>query len=192
MLRLLKTALLGGCLALLAAGAAIAQGSSIMSGRVGTSVGGGMGSMSPQTGTPAEPRYDPAVEYAKAIAAIRASQFKEAERAATHVTQVAPANPDGWRLLGAAYAGDSRWTNSRRAYAKAVKLAPNDANGHAGLGLAMANLQDPKAQEQLDWLKAKAKACGDGCPDADHLKRFSETVEGAMTAPAAAASDGRS
>jgi len=191
-LHLLKAAGLGASLALLAYGAAMAQGSSIMAGRVGTQTGGVMGSMTPSVGAPADPRYDPAVEYAKAIAAIKASQFKDAARAATHVTQVAPENPDGWRLLGTAYAGDSNWTNSRRAYAKAVKLAPDNANAHAGLGLAMANLKDPKAQQQLDWLKAKTQACGETCPDAARLKSFTETVEGAMSAPATAApSNGR-
>ena len=47
-----------------------------------------------------------------------------------------------------------------------MKLTPDDLAAHAGLGLALANLKDPKAQAELDWLKSKAQACGDTCPDA--------------------------
>jgi hypothetical protein len=41
---------------------------------------------------------------------------------------------------------------------------------HAGLGVALQALNDPKAQKQADWLKAKAEACKDVCPEAPLLK----------------------
>jgi Flp pilus assembly protein TadD len=132
------------------------------------------------------PRYDPAVEYAKAIAAMKAQQYKDAARAAEHVTDAAPKNSEAWQLLGAAKAGQSDWKGSRRAYEKAMKLSPDELRVHAGLGLALANLKDPKAQSEADWLKSKAQACGDSCPDAARLKAYSDQVQSAM-APASAA-----
>ena len=71
-----------------------------------------------------------------------------------HVTDVAPNNPDGWRMLGMAKAGDNDWKGSRRAYEKAVKLKPDDPTAHAGLAVALANLKDPKAQTEAEWLKS--------------------------------------
>jgi Flp pilus assembly protein TadD len=177
MRRALKAALIGGCLAVLACGG------------VAFASGGGGGGMASGGGMPSEsaPRYDPAAEYAKAIAALKANQFRDAARAAEHVTEAVPKNADAWQLLGAAKAGDNDWKGSRRAYEKAMKLAPDDMRAHAGLGLALANLKDPKAQVQADWLKSKAQDCGDGCPDAARLKALSEQVESAMNPASAAA-----
>jgi Flp pilus assembly protein TadD len=147
--------------------------------------GGGAGGMNMPSAS--GPRYDPATEYAKAIAAMKANQYKDAAKAAEHVTDAVPKNPDAWQLLGAAKAGESDWKGSRHAYEKAMKLTPDDVRVHAGLGLALANLKDPKAQAEADWLKSKAQACADTCPDAARLKAFTEEVESAMQgAPAGA------
>lgn len=175
MRRALKVALIGGCMTVLAGG-----GGAYASGGAGGSAGGSQ-NMPSISG----PTYDPAAEYAKAIAAMKANQYKEAARAAGHVTDAVPKNPEGWQLLGAAKAGENDWKGSRRAYEKALRLSPDDLQIHAGLGLALANLKDPKAQTEVDWLKSKAQACGETCPDAARLKAFSSQVESAM-APAAA------
>ena len=169
----LKAILLAGAVAALTAPAALASG------------GGGGGGIS---GMPSEsaPRYDPAAEYAQAVAAMQAKDYKAAARAADHVTQAAPQNADGWRLLGTAKAGTSDWKGARRAYEKAVKLAPDDAMSHAGLGQALGNLKDPKAQAELDWLKAKAQACGASCP-AD-LQAMTGMVESAVAGTSSEAS----
>lgn len=180
---------LGAALALLAS-AAWAQGGMASPGAMPSHGGGGpggLGSMSAAMPGAAQPRYNAAAEYAKAIAAMKAQQFKQAALAAGHVTQVAPRNPDGWRLLGAAHAGEENWKGSRRAFERALRLVPDDPAAHAGLGLALANLGDPKAREQLDWLLARSSACGDTCPDAQRLQRYAAAVEGAIRAPAAAA-----
>jgi Flp pilus assembly protein TadD len=170
-----KAISIGSCLAALAAsGIAVASGGG----------GGGM-SGGGEAPSASESRYDPATEYAKAVAALKASQYREAAIAAQHVTDAVPKSPDAWRLLGAAKAGANDWKGSRRAYERAVKLAPDDAPSHAGLGLALANLKEAKAQAELDWLKARLQACGDGCADASSLKALASSVESAM-APAAA------
>lgn len=180
---------LGVALALIATTAS-AQGGMASPGAMYSHGGGGpggLGSMSAALPGAAQPRYNAAAEYAKAITAMKAGQFKQAALAAGHVTQVAPKNPDGWRLLGAAHAGEENWKGSRRAFERALKLVPDDPAAHAGLGLALANLGDPKAREQLDWLLARSSACGDTCPDAQRLQRYATAVEGAIRAPAAAA-----
>jgi Flp pilus assembly protein TadD len=182
MRRTLKAALIGGCVAMLAGGAAFATG-----GAGGMGGGGGRAADLDKDLPGGSPRYDPATEYAKAIAAMKAQQYKDAAKAAEHVTDAVPKNPDAWRLLGAAKAGATDWKGSRRAYEKAMKLTPDDVTVHAGLGLALANLKDPKAQTEADWLKAKAQACGDSCPDAARLKALTDQVESAMNPPSAAA-----
>jgi Flp pilus assembly protein TadD len=180
MQRTFKAAVIGGAMLILTGGgAAIASGG----GGGGSTSGGGAPNMPSASG----PSYDPAMEYARAIAALKANKYKDADRAAGHVTDAVPTNPDGWRLLGMAKAGENDWKGSRRAYEKAVKLKPEDASAHAGLGLALANLKDPKAQAENDWLKAKVAACGDNCPDAAQLKGFSSAVESAMNPAAAGA-----
>jgi Tfp pilus assembly protein PilF len=166
MRRSLKAILLAGAVAALS-GTALASG--------GGSTGGGG---SPEMPSSSGPQYDPAAEYAKAITALQAKDYKTAAKAADHVTQAAPKSADGWRILGAAKAGSSDWKGARRAYEKAVKLAPDDAMIHAGLGQALGNLKDAKAQAELDWLKAKAQSCGTACP-AD-LPALTGMVESAM------------
>jgi Flp pilus assembly protein TadD len=173
----LTAMMFGTCLAALGGVALASSG-----GSTGVSAGGGS---TPDFSSGSH--YDPATEYTKAIAALKANDYKAATRAAEHVTDAVPKNPDAWRLLGAAKAGSNDWKGSRSAYEKAVKLNPDDPTGHAGLGLALANLKDAKAQAELDWLKSKAQACGDSCPDASKLKTLSGAVENAMGPPAAGA-----
>lgn len=179
MRRALQAVLIGSCVALIG-GAALATGGA------GGMGGGNMKNEVDRDYSASGSRYDPATEYAKAIAALKASKYKDAAAAAEHVTDAVPKNPDAWRLLGAAKAGSNDWKGSRRAYERAVKLSPDDPTGHAGLGLALANLKDAKAQAELEWLKAKAQACGDSCPDSARLKTLSTAVESAL-APADAA-----
>jgi Flp pilus assembly protein TadD len=177
MRRALKATAIGGALLILAGG-----GTAFASGG-----GGGGGSSGGSMPSASGPSYDPAAEYTKAITALKASKYKDAARAASHVTEAVPTNPDAWRLLGMATAGAEDWKGSRRAYEKAVKLTPDDPTSHAGLAMALANLKDPKAQTEADWLKSKTQACGDSCPDAARLKDLSSKVESAMTPPAAGA-----
>ena len=168
-MRVLKIVLMAGALAGLSLTGAVAAGGG---------GGGSMSSMPSDTG----PRYDPAEEYAKALKAIQAKDYKTAGRAAQRVADAAPKSVDGWKLLGVAQAGAGNWKGARKAYQKAVKLAPDDESVRGGLGLALAKLQDAKAQEQLDWLKAKSASCTTNCAT---VKSLTADVEKAMT-PAAA------
>jgi len=174
-MRMLKIVLLAGALSGLTAAGAMASG--------GGGGGGGGGMDMPSSSTP---QYNAAEEYNKAIQSLQAKDYKNAARAAEHVTQVAPKNVDGWRLLGVAQSGATNWKGAKKAYERAVKLAPDDLPSRAGLGMALANLKDPKAQEQLDWLKAKADACTGNCSPV-LLKSLTAEVEKAVTGGSAAA-----
>jgi len=169
-MRMLKLMLLAGALAGLSMTGAVAAG--------GSGGGGGMSSMPSDTG----PRYDPAEEYAKAIKAIQAKDYKNAARSAQRVADAAPKSVDGWKLLGVAQSGAENWKGARKAYERAVKLAPDDLAVRAGLGVAQARLQDPKAQEQLTWLKAKADTCTTDCAT---VKGLTAEVEKAVGGTAA-------
>jgi len=169
-MRMLKLMLLAGALAGLSMTGAVAAGGG---------GGGGMSSMPSDTG----PRYDPAEEYAKAIKAIQARDYKTAARSAQRVADAAPRSVDGWKLLGVAQSGAENWKGARKAYEKAVKLAPDDLAVRAGLGVAQARLQDPQAQEQLTWLKAKADACASDCAT---VKSLTAEVEKAVAGGTAA------
>lgn len=162
-----KTVLLASVLAVAASGALAAGGGG----------GGGGGSMPSASG----PAYDPAEEYAKAVAALNAKNYKAAARAAGNVTDAAPKSIEAWRLLGVAQQGAENWKGAKRAWEKAVKLDPNDVTSRAGLGMSLAKLQDAKAAEQLAWLKAKADACGTGCADSAKLKAATVEVESALS-----------
>jgi Tfp pilus assembly protein PilF len=170
-MRFLRTVLLAGAIAGMTAAGAIAAGSG---------GGGGGGEMPSASG----PRYDPAAEFTKAINALKTKDYKAAARFAAHVTEAAPKSVEGWRILGVAQAGAENWKAAKRAYERAVKLDPDDTMSRAGLGVALARLQDAKAQEQLSWLKAKAEACGSTCPDAANLKAMTSEVESALSAGA--------
>jgi Flp pilus assembly protein TadD len=167
------TAVAAAAMLALGAGAALAAGGG----------GGGMGEAPSTSG----PSYDPAVEYARGVTALQAGQNREAARALRKVTDAVPSSVEAWRLLGAAYAGDQDWKGARRAFERAVKLTPDDYVAHAGLGMALAHLKDPKAQAQLDWLKARSQACGAGCADAEPVRSASSQLEAAMAEAAGAA-----
>jgi len=164
----ISTLLLATAMASVLGGGAIAAGSG---------GGTGMGSVPSESG----PRYDPAEEYAKAIKALQAKDYKAAARSAKRVADAAPKSVDGWKLLGVAQSGAENWKGARRAYERAVKLAPDDLAVRAGYGLALARLNDAKAQEQLDWLSERAAACAGDCAAVNSLKA---DVEKAMTADA--------
>lgn len=146
--------------------------------------GGGGGSDMPSSSAPT---YDPAAEYVKAIAALNAQKYKEAERSLARVVDAVPKNAEAWRLLGVANAGQNDLKGAKRAYEKAVKLEPDSIEAHRGLGVALAGLKDAKAQEQLDWLKTRAQACGT-CAEAPALSAAVKAVETAIAGSAVAAS----
>lgn len=168
----LRESLVAGLVLALAGGAALAAGGG----------GGGGGDMPSASG----PTYDPAAEYAKGVAAMNAQKYKDAERAFGRVVEAVPKNAEAWRLLGAANLSQNDFKGARRAYDRAIKLEPDSIQARQGLGISLGALKDPKAQGELDWLKAKAQACGT-CAEAGALKAATAAVENAMAAAPTAA-----
>ncbi|MET0295439.1 MAG: tetratricopeptide repeat protein [Phenylobacterium sp.] len=161
-----RLALVGAAYGALTAGAALAA--------PGGGTGGG------EAPSRSGPMYDPAAEYAKGVAAMNAQNWKDAKRAFDRVVSVAPEQAEAWRMLGLANLRQGDLKDARRAYDKAVKLEPDSIAARQGLGLALAGLKDAKAQEQLSWLRAKAAACGEACPQAGELKAATQAVETAL------------
>lgn len=184
-------ALSAGFMMLIAASDAMAQGGAGAAGGMrGTMGGGRLDPAGAERLRRSLPQYAAGAEYAEGLAALKAQDFRRAALAGGRLTNDLPGSIDGWRLLGAATAGEGDWKGSSRAYARIVKLSPNDAHAHAGLGLALAHLKDVKAQGQLDWLRDRARTCDDACADTVHLRAFAGAVENAITAAGAAAPAG--
>lgn len=167
---------------LLAAGAAVLVAGSALAAGGGGGGGGGMPSSS-------APSYDPAMEYQKAVAAMKAGDYKAAESAFGKVTAVAPKAAAAWFGLGRARFQRGDLKGARKAFEKAVKNDPEDIASHAQLGVTLARLNETaKSKAELDLLKQRATACANTCADAAALKVGITAIERAMTpaAPAAA------
>lgn len=172
MIRFGKLAVISAvALSCLVAGGALAAGSG----------GGGSSDMPSASG----PRYDPVAEYQKGVAALQASKWKDAERAFSHVTEVAPRAPEAWFMLGYARAGDGNLKGARKAYEKAAKLKPDDIDTRRELAITLARLgETEKATVELNALKARDAACAGKCAEAAALKAAVARVEAALAAPA--------
>lgn len=119
----------------------------------------------------------------RATQALQARDFKTALRFARSVVRADPKRIESWKLLGAAQIGLQDWSGSRRSYTSAVRITPGDPESRSGLGVAMARLSDPKAQEQLTWLTARVSACPSNCAALSGYKREVDAALAAMARP---------
>jgi Tfp pilus assembly protein PilF len=146
---------------------------------------GGGGTRAPSVSVPS---FDPAAEYARGIAALKASDFKAAERSFNKVAGVAPKDANTQVLLGMARGGQNNWKGAQKAYEKALKLDADLIPARRELALALARQgQADRAQAELATLKSRAASCADACAEAAALKDAVSVVETALT-PAAGAS----
>lgn len=158
--------------ALLVGGAALANGG-----------GGGGGGMAPSMSAP---RYDPAEEYRKGIAALQAQRFAEAKKAFDRVLAVAPKDANTNYLAGMARAGLDDWKGAKKFYEKAVKYDADLVMAQRELGVALAKLGDmPKAQAQLDLLNQRSASCAGTCAQAADLNAAVAAVKSALGQPTA-------
>lgn len=123
-------------------------------------------------------------DYALALQAVRQERWREAKEALDRVIEYDSRNPKVWRLYGAIGMGRKDMKSAKRAYERAVKLDPANVDGHYGLALALVGLKDPKASEELAWLKARALACAGRCPEAKVLTEATTRIEAGLAAPA--------
>jgi tetratricopeptide (TPR) repeat protein len=145
-------------------------------------------STQPPSMTTADPRADykafnPKAELSKGVEALKAKRYRGAIHSIGKVVDRQPKNVTALRLLAVAYAGADKWTYSRHAYERVLKVAPDDVVSHAGRGEALLALNDPRAQDEARWLAERARACGDTCPDAAILKTLQ--TRGPFARPAA-------
>lgn len=140
--------------------------------------GGGGGGEMPSVSTP---QYDPAQEYRNGVAAYQAGKFRDAARSFDHVTQVAPGEAIGWRMLGLAKTGAGDQKGAARAFERALKKDPKAIDTRRDYALALAQLKmADKASAQLALLQGRAADCHDACPEAGDLKAAISQVEDAL------------
>jgi Tfp pilus assembly protein PilF len=174
---------LGLAAAVLAPGAALASGG-------GGGMGGGMGGGGAMMPSQSMPQYDAAQEYRDGMNAYQGGKFKDAARSFEHVTQAAPTEASGWRMLGLARTASDDPKGAAKAFERALKIDPKAVDTRRDYALALAQLKLPdKASAQLDQLKAHAVACNDACPEAADLKAAISQVEAALK-PAGSAGPG--
>lgn len=90
-------------------------------------------------------------------------------------------------MLGLAQAGDGDLKRARKAYERAVKLDGSLVPARRELGVTLAKLGDaPKAQAQLDELKARDATCAGTCAQSADVKAAVGAVEAAIATPTAA------
>ena len=169
-LRLSHTLLFGFVAATIPLGAALASGG-----------GGGMGGGGPMMPSQSAPQYDPAQEYRDGMAAYQGGKFKDAARSFDHVTQAAPGEANGWRMLGLARTGANDAKGAAKAFERALKIDPKPVDTRRDYALALAQMkQADKASAQLTMLKSRASQCNDTCPEAADLKAAISQVEAAL------------
>ncbi|MDB5429082.1 MAG: hypothetical protein JWP35_198 [Caulobacter sp.] len=166
--------------AALAAGAmAAASGMALASG----GGGGGMSEMPSASG----PAYDPVAEYQKGVAALRASDFKSAEKAFGHVLEVNPKDANTLFLMGVSKAGKGDLKGAQKYYDKAAKSDPTLIAAHRELAITDAKLAQPdKAKAERDLLQAQSDKCATTCAQTADLKAALAAVDAAIAAPPAA------
>ena len=170
--RLLISVLAAGALAL-AGGAALASGGG----------GGGMSEMPSASG----PAYDPVAEYQKGVAALRANDFKGAEKAFGHVLEVNPKDANTLFLMGVSKAGKGDLKGAQKYYEKSVKSDPSLIVAHRELAVTDIKLtQLDKAKIERDFLQAQSDKCAGTCAQAADLKAALAAIDAASAAPPAA------
>ena len=115
----------------------------------------------------------------RATRALQAKDYPKARKYAQAVTRADPKRVEAWLLLGAAQMGVQDWKRARTSYAKAIRIWPGHPEARAGLGVAMARTNDPRATVQLAWFDKRLQAC-DGCYQAASLTRLKSQVETAI------------
>jgi Tfp pilus assembly protein PilF len=166
------------------AGAALASGG----GGGGSGFGGGGFGSAPSNSAPA---YNAVEEYQKGVAALKDGDYREADRAFSHVIEVAPKDSTTLFAMGLAKAGEKDLRGAAKFYDRALKADPQHIGARRELAVTEAQLgQTDKAKTELATLQTRATACGDACPDADQLKASVAAVQAAVAPAAPSATPG--
>ncbi|MDP3674173.1 MAG: tetratricopeptide repeat protein [Novosphingobium sp.] len=140
--------------------------------------GGGGGSSMPSESTP---RYDPAAEYQKGVAAYKAQDFKGAATAFKRVTDAVPKNAPAQYLLGSSLLLNGDFKKAKKPLELAVKYDATLIDAQRDLGIAYARLGDAaKAAAQRDALAAMKGACAAPCAKAGQFDAAIAAVAAAV------------
>lgn len=151
--------------------------------------GGGGGASSGFEPTPSQ-QIDPQKSYADGIAALKAEDFKTAEKKFEEVLSVAPKNPEANYFLGVAKVERGKAKASVKYFEKAIKERANFTEARERLALVQIELGKPeKASEQLDAMKAQQAACASESCGEPFVARLAEAIAGVEAALAAPAAD---
>lgn len=142
--------------------------------------GGGGGISAPSASAPA---YDPANDYRRGLEALRASDYKAAQKAFRGVLSAAPRDANVNYLAGLAASGAGDNKRAAGYFEKATKYDPNLVGAYRQLGVVKAKLGDGwAATAARDVLAGKLAACGDACADAAELKAGVAEIDAAIAA----------
>jgi tetratricopeptide (TPR) repeat protein len=127
---------------------------------------------------------DPAKRYAQGVEFLKASNFKQAERAFDDVLDVAGKDANANYMMALAQVGQQDFGNARKYLRNAVKYDANHALARGWLGAVEAKQGDAgKAAEQktaLEGLKAK---CGGTCAEAAIIEASIARIDAAVANP---------
>jgi tetratricopeptide (TPR) repeat protein len=154
----------------------------------------GGGSSTPSMPSASTPQYDPAVEFKSGLDAMKASRFKDAQRAFDRVLAVDSRHVQANFMAGFSRTSLGNDKAAKRYYEKAIKYDPDFILARRELALSHIRLDDrERAAAILADLKQRATACADTCPQAADLKAAISALEAAI-APSAPppAADGKS
>jgi tetratricopeptide (TPR) repeat protein len=127
---------------------------------------------------PDHPAYDPNVEFRKGATALKAGDYKEAQREFAKVLYLAPSNADVLYALGVADVGLGDLADGVDAFQRALKWNPRQIGAARELALADHKLgRTDKADLQLAALRSRAAACSERCGDAADLKDAIGAIE---------------
>ncbi|MEK7266757.1 MAG: tetratricopeptide repeat protein [Pseudomonadota bacterium] len=142
------------------------------------------------------PAVDPAAAYQEGVEALKAKDYKQAEKKFGDVLSVAPANPEANYFMALAKIGNGKQKNAVRYLEKAIKERANFVEAREKLALVSIELGDADAARAqltaIEGLKAECAAAGD-CEGAYNarvdtaISRINEALapkaEAAPTAP---------
>lgn len=150
----------------------------------GGSGGGGGGGISSGANTTPTAQYNPVQDYQAGLKALKANDFKKADRMFKRVLGGTRRNSQANYFMGVTKVGLGKDKSAVRYFKRASKFEKNFYEADGGLGMAYAKSgQTEKAQSILTNLKAEAEACGN-CANSNRLNSAVNQVEKALNGEA--------
>lgn len=144
--------------------------------------GGGGGGGAPSAGGS---NVDPAKRYAQGVEQLKASNFKQAEKAFGDVLRAAPKDPSTNFMMSLSQIGQQDFEQARKYLRNTVKYDANHVQARGWLGAIEAKLGDPaKAAEQKAALEAAKATCATTCPEAKAIDTALARIDLYTTTPA--------